>query len=60
MSTTKRIKRTVTIDYRDPVYGIVELYADILYHSHELDGSQIVLLKTDPTQRENSINCGKD
>lgn len=51
MSTIKELpKRKVTIDYGDTSLGMQEFYADVLLHMHDIDGSQLIILRT--AQRE--------
>jgi hypothetical protein len=44
--------RKVTIDYSDSPIGKQEFEAEVLTHLHDVDGSQIILLKT---PRRNSV-----
>tara|TARA_R110000850_G_scaffold62559_3_gene142242 strand:+ start:284 stop:478 length:195 start_codon:yes stop_codon:yes gene_type:complete len=48
MSTTETKMRKVTIDYSADNLGVRELNVEVLLHQHELDGSQLIVLKTDP------------
>ena len=48
MGTKKTLKRKVTIDYKDCSLGLVKLNAEVVVHQHELDGSQTILLRTEP------------
>ena len=43
-------KRKITIDYSDTAIGLYEFNAEILCHRHEIDGSETILLKTDPRE----------
>jgi hypothetical protein len=38
--------RKVTIDYSREGLGVQEIEAQVLHHLHDVDGSQIILLKT--------------
>ena len=38
--------REVTIDYSDDGLGVSKFKAEVLYHLHDLDGSEIILLKS--------------
>jgi hypothetical protein len=48
MSITETKMRKVTIDYSADNLGVRELNVEVLLHQHELDGSQLIVLKTDP------------
>ena len=44
--TPERKLKKVTIDYTQDGLGINEIEAEVLTHLHNVDGSQIILLKT--------------
>jgi hypothetical protein len=53
MGTKETKRRKVTIDYTDCNIGILTIEAEVLTHLNDIDGSQIILLKTD---RRKEIN----
>jgi hypothetical protein len=48
MPTRKTKTRKVTIDYGDSVYGKVELDAIVILHRHNSDGSEFIVMETQP------------
>ena len=38
--------RKVTIDYSDSGIGVQELEAEVITHLHDVDGSQLIVIKT--------------
>lgn len=52
MSTKETKKVKVTIDDGGEFFGLREYEVEILHHSHDLDGSELILMRTD---REKSV-----
>lgn len=48
MPTKKTVKRKVTIDFSNTPLGIQEFEAEVLMNLFDLDGSRLIVLKTDP------------
>ncbi len=46
MSTTETKIRKVTIDYSDSSLGVQEIEAEVITHLYDVDGSQLIVLKT--------------
>lgn len=60
MSTRKSLpKRKVTIDYSDTHLGLQEFEAEILLHRHDLDGSQLIILRTDQRKSVQEFMTGE-
>ena len=47
MPTKKTVKRKVTIDFSDTPLGIQEFEAEVVMNLFDLDGSRLIVLKTD-------------
>lgn len=50
MPTKKTVKRKVTIDFSDTSLGLQEFEAEVVMNLHDLDGSRLIVLKTDPRE----------
>lgn len=49
MNSKERVKRKITIDYSGPhQQGIKEFEGFIKHHCYELDGSETILIRTEP------------
>lgn len=55
MSAQKTKVRKVTIDYSSDNLGIQELEAQILLHLHDVDGSQLIVLRTPKRKSVNNF-----
>ena len=56
MSTDKRAakqKRVITIDYSNTTLGKIQFEAEVLLSHQDLDGSKIIVLKTDGLHNPN-------
>lgn len=59
MPTKKTVKRKVTIDYSDTPLGIQSFEADVVINMHEMDGSQLIVLRTDPRESVQKFLSGE-
>ena len=48
MPVKSKIKRKITIDYSDSNMGVSEINGYVELHIHELDGSQTIVIRTEP------------
>lgn len=49
MSTQEIKSRKITIDYTDANLGVIEVNGTV-HHIHEYDGSETILIRTEPSQ----------
>jgi len=49
MNARERVKRKISIDYSGPGQeGVRKFEGYVEYHCHELDGSETILIRTEP------------
>jgi hypothetical protein len=56
----KKLDRKVTIDYSDSdVLGVVDLEVEILLHQHNADGSELIVMRTQPRKSVSDFIYGE-